>query len=251
MLKQFKADLHIHSTLSPCGSLEMSPKAIVKKAHELELTLITISDHNQVENCKYLEELASEYNIKVLFGMEAQTIEEFHTLVLFDNYKNAYNMWLEFYNFLPDIENNPDLFGDQVVVDKNENIEKFEKKLLLNSANIDFDTLINMVKKNNGICIPAHVDAESYSIISQLGFVPDNPEIFALEVCHPEKLDEFLTYYPELKKYRFVTFSDAHYLKDMGKKYSILLMEEPTIEGLKKTLKNKDYIKLCYETIKN
>lgn len=251
MVNYYKSDLHIHSTLSPCGSLEMSPTAIIKKASEAGLTLIAITDHNDVENCKYLKEIADEYNINVFYGMEAQTIEEFHTLILFDNYENAYKMWVEFFKLLPDISNNPDFFGDQVVVDKEENILKFEKKLLLNSANITFDSLVKMAKKYNGICIPSHVDASSYSIISQLGFIPDNDEIIALEIREPENLDNFLKLYPDLKKFNFVTFSDAHYLNDIGKKYSVLKMEKPTIDCLKKALKDSKNIKLCVETINN
>ena len=29
---QFRADMHIHSVLSPCGDIEMSPSAIVAQA---------------------------------------------------------------------------------------------------------------------------------------------------------------------------------------------------------------------------
>ena len=43
-------DLHIHSTLSPCASLEMSPAAIVRRARELALDVIAVTDHNSVDN---------------------------------------------------------------------------------------------------------------------------------------------------------------------------------------------------------
>ncbi|HDL59880.1 MAG TPA: PHP domain-containing protein, partial [candidate division WOR-3 bacterium] len=75
------ADLHIHSTLSPCGSLEMSPTAIVNRANELGLNLIAITDHNAIENGYYAGKIAKRFDISIIYGLEAQTEEEIHTLI--------------------------------------------------------------------------------------------------------------------------------------------------------------------------
>ena len=45
-MKQYLADLHIHTCLSPCGSLEMSPSEIVRRSLAKGLDAIAITDHN-------------------------------------------------------------------------------------------------------------------------------------------------------------------------------------------------------------
>ena len=47
---QFKADMHIHSVLSPCGDIEMSPSAIVAQAKAKGLDIIGLTDHNSTLN---------------------------------------------------------------------------------------------------------------------------------------------------------------------------------------------------------
>jgi len=111
-------DLHIHSTLSPCGSLEMSPINIIAKAKEVGLHVISITDHNMVENCLYANEIGKKFGITVLFGMELQTLEEIHLLAFFDTYNLALAFQEKIYNLLPDIQNDADYFGDQVVVNE-------------------------------------------------------------------------------------------------------------------------------------
>ncbi|HNX58188.1 MAG TPA: PHP domain-containing protein, partial [Spirochaetota bacterium] len=56
-----RADLHIHSCLSPCGSLDMSPSRIVERAVESGLDVIALTDHNSALNCPALEEAARGY----------------------------------------------------------------------------------------------------------------------------------------------------------------------------------------------
>ena len=129
-------DLHIHSTLSPCASLEMSPAAIVRRARELALDVIAVTDHNSVENGFTAARLGEKIGLKVLFGMEAQTREDVHVLCLFEDRRQAERFNERVYALLPDVDNNPDLFGDQVVVDEQDNIVRQEEKLLLNALDI-------------------------------------------------------------------------------------------------------------------
>ena len=129
-------DLHIHSTLSPCASLEMSPAAIVRRARELALDLIAVTDHNSVENGFTAARLGEKIGLKVVFGMEAQTREDVHVLCLFEDRRQAERFNERVYALLPDVGNNPELFGDQVVVDEQDNIVRQEGKLLLNALDI-------------------------------------------------------------------------------------------------------------------
>jgi PHP family Zn ribbon phosphoesterase len=232
-MKRFMADLHIHSALSPCGSLEMSPLKILEKAKNIGLDMIAITDHNAIENNKSLMKLASKYEINILHGMEVQTEEEIHILVYFDDYESLNRVWNVIYANLPDIKNNPLYFGDQIVVDENENIIKFEEKLLLNSSKISLGSLCKLVREYNGLAIPAHINSSIYSIISQIGFIPENLFFSFLELSYECKKDSFIRSHQEMSNYKFISFSDAHYLKDIGRAYTIFEINKPTISELK------------------
>lgn len=241
---KFMADLHIHSTLSPCGSLEMSPKKIVQKAKEIGLNLISITDHNSIANSAVTQKLSYENGIEYLFGMEVQTEEEIHVLTYFDNYSDLYEVWNIVYDRLPDIKNNPDYFGDQVIVDKDENIIGYEDKLLINSSKISFKELFNIVIKRNGIFIPAHIDRETFSVISQLGFIPQDIDIKFVEISYSKEKEDFLKYYPDYIKYVFISFSDAHFLDDIGRGYTIFEYKNEKIDSLTKIFNKENKISI-------
>jgi len=142
---KIKADLHIHSTLSPCGSLDMSPNAIVQRALSLSLDAIAVTDHNSVQNSFYAAEAGKRHGLYFFYGLEAQTAEEAHVLCLFEDRHRTEKFYADIYPSLPDIKNNPDYFGDQVIVDEHDNIIGFEEKLLLNSLNLSISELMEKV----------------------------------------------------------------------------------------------------------
>ena len=49
-LVRYKADLHIHTCLSPCGDLDNSPRGVVEAALAAHLDVIAVCDHNSAEN---------------------------------------------------------------------------------------------------------------------------------------------------------------------------------------------------------
>ena len=232
----FSCDLHIHSTLSPCGSLEMSPINIITKAKEVGLHVISITDHNMVENCLYANKIGKKLGITVLFGMELQTLEEIHLLAFFDTYNLALAFQEKIYSLLPDIQNDADYFGDQVVVNEENEIIRFENRLLLNSAQISITDATTWIKNHGGIAIPSHIDSPTFSIISQLGYIPDDLPFDALEVRNKEKATELLPLIMR-KEMPFVSFSDAHYLVDIGKRRIELDLEEPNCTEISGALK--------------
>lgn len=236
-MKIFKCDLHIHSTLSPCASLEMSPKNIVINAQKAGLDIIAITDHNMVENVFYAHELAKETGTTVLFGMELQTQEEIHLLVIFDDYDTAMDFQKKIYALLPPIQNNTSYFGDQVVVDENDEIIRFEDRLLLNSSQISIGDAVSWVKAHGGLAIPSHIDSPTFSIISQLGYIPDDIPFDALEVRNKNNIPELLPYIMR-KDLPFVTFSDAHYINDIGIRKTQLYLNEPSCKEIENAFKS-------------
>jgi len=222
---KLKADLHIHSCLSPCGSLDMSPSRIVTEALKKKLDLISIADHNTARNLPTLDKLCKNTGLQCLYGMEITSAEEVHLLVYFTNLTQAleFDSWI--YQHLPNIPNNPELFGDQVVVDEKENIIEEIPKYLGNATTLDLPTLIQTTHAQDGFCVPAHITHPHFSLISQLGWIPDD-DYDALELS---------TYYfmnrPDIQlptNYPFITGSDAHYPEDIGRNFTEFSIISPS-----------------------
>jgi PHP family Zn ribbon phosphoesterase len=214
----------------------MSAKNIVAKTREVGLDMIAITDHNMVENGFYVDRLARGKGPVVLFGMELQTMEEVHLIVLFGDYATAMKLQEFVYDRLPPVENDAEYFGDQVVVDEDDHIIRFEERLLLNSSGISVNQAFSWVKEHGGLVIPSHIDSPTFSIISQLGYVPEDIRFDALEIANREKLPEMAPFIM-CKGIPIVSFSDAHYLKDIGRRKLSLQMAEPTFAEVAKALK--------------
>ena len=199
--------------------------------------MIAVTDHNMVENGPYVEAAAGATGPTVLFGMELQTIEEVHLLVLFPDYETAMEMQEMVYDLLPPIENDPDYFGDQVVVDANDEIVRFEGRLLLNSSNISINDAATWARTHGSLAIASHIDSPTFGIITQLGYVPEEIPFDALEITSEKRLDKVLPFILA-KDLPLVSFSDAHYLRDIGKKRISLLCAEPSFEEVAVALHN-------------
>ncbi|HRD22589.1 MAG TPA: PHP domain-containing protein [Candidatus Hydrothermia bacterium] len=236
-LSRFMADLHIHSTLSPCGSLDMSPRNIVSAAVKRGLDIIAVADHNSYENAYYTGVIAMKGGVNFLYGIEVQSIEEVHILAFFDSYEELRSFGSIIYDNLPDVSNNPDYFGDQVVVDEDDNIVKVEAKLLLNSTRLTLDEIVDLIKEYNGLAILSHVNAGYFSVISQLGFIPQNLSIDAVEVTCDISRSE-INNVPGIGGRPIVTFSDAHYVGDIGRGYTVFFLKEVSVAEIKKALGN-------------
>ena len=206
----YRADLHIHSCLSPCGSLELPPSEIARLLAAKGVNLAALTDHNTALNCPAFAASCARYGIIPLFGMEAQSQEECHVLCLFRDLQTALAFSEEIYAQLPPIMNNPDKMGDQVYVDADDNILGEVEKYLVTSCELDIFALAERVHALGGAAIPAHCDRPAFSLASQLGFVPEGPWD-ALEVVRiPPDIDT--------KGYPLTASSDAHYPEHVGRR---------------------------------
>ena len=75
-----RADLHIHTVLSPCGDLEMSPENILHFAQVQGLNMIGITDHNSTRQAPIIRDYGKTKGIFVLTGAEICSKEEVHAL---------------------------------------------------------------------------------------------------------------------------------------------------------------------------
>jgi len=228
----FAIDLHIHSVLSPCGDIDMTPCNIINMALIKGLDIISVTDHNNASNLPSLSKVAVENGILLLPGIEVQTKEEIHMLCYFKTVDETVEFGNIIYNKLPNIKNNEDVFGSQIVMDSMDNeISKLEK-LLLSSADISVKQLVDMVNSFKGVCIPAHIDRKSFSIISNLGFIPVEMNIKTVEISKNITANTAISNYNFLKNYRIIRSSDAHYLWDICERENFLSMEYLTLTNL-------------------
>ena len=243
MLRPFKADLHIHTCLSPCTELDMSPKRILTAAKKKELDIIGICDHNSSENSLAVMNAARKMNIHVFPGMEVTSQEEVHVLALFDEIENVLKLQKFVYKNLPG-ENDEKAFGMQVVVNEKEEVLGFNNKLLIGATTIPLEEVIRLIHSFSGIAIASHIDRESFSIIGQLGFIPDNLELDALEISPNISFGEAKKRYTD--HFPITCSSDAHFPDDIGKSFTSFLLEDGTVAEIKKALKNEEGRKLIH-----
>jgi PHP family Zn ribbon phosphoesterase len=229
LLKQFKADLHIHTCLSPCGDWEMSPKKIVRKSLEKHLDLIAICDHNTAENVPATLREGRRRGIAVLPGMEICSKEEVHLVALFNNVEDSLKMQEYVYAHLSG-QNQPEVFGHQVIADEHDQVLGENPRLLIGATQLSLAEIVDNVHQLGGICISSHVDRPSYSLIGQLGFIPPDLHLDAVEVSYRVALDKAPTQIPGIADYPCVTSSDAHFLDDIGKVWTEFVLAAPTVE---------------------
>lgn len=246
MLQCFHADLHIHTCLSPCGDLLMSPKRVVEKAVENSIDIIAICDHNSAENVRAAINVGADYEITILAGMEITSVEEAHILALFDNAEAVLDLQKKVYENLAG-ENNEDVFGEQIIANEFDEVEGYNKRLLIGATALTIKTLVYEIHKRNGLAIAAHVDRQSFSIIGQLGFIPPDLELDALEISANINRPRAVERFPEIIKFPLITSSDAHFLQDIGKARTSFLLEEPTLNEIKKAFIVEDGRKVLME----
>ncbi len=236
-MKTFRADLHIHTVLSPCGDLEMSPTTIIRMAKEKELDIIGITDHNSTRQSGIIRDYGKENGIFVLTGAEVTSSEEAHCLAFFEHDKELDEFQSYLDEHLQSFPNNPDKFGYQVVVDIHDEVIYQEEKLLIPGLDQSVEDIARKVQELNGIFIPAHVDKKMYSILSQLGFIPKKLPYDALELSRHTSYDDFIANNAYLKDAPFTRASDAHYPNDIGLIYTELEMEYISFENIRDAIR--------------
>ena len=168
-----KFDLHIHSCLSPCADLEMSPSEIVGRAKAAGMDGIALTDHQSARNCPAIAECARRAGLACLFGMEVQTAEEVHTLAVFDTVDQALAMTDWVYAALPKRVNDPETFGDQPVVTADDEVEELEWRILAMGCRRTIPETAQKVRELGGLYVAAHIDRPNFSVVSGLGAVPE------------------------------------------------------------------------------
>jgi len=213
-LKTYRAELHVHTVLSPCADVEMIPPFIVQEALERGIDLIAITDHNASENVAAVQKAAEGTNLTVFGGIELQTREEVHLLCIF---QTGYDLdkWQQIIDQrLPGLRNRPEYFGEQFVVDHTGDFLRREERLLLTSADLSLEEAILGVTRLGGLAIPAHADRKSFGLFANLGFIPSGVPVEAVEISRHLQPGEAVRKFPQLMNIPLIQGGDVHRLDE-------------------------------------
>lgn len=229
-------DLHLHSCLSPCGDDDMTPGNIVNMAILKELDVIALTDHNSAKNCPAFMKLAKSMGIIAIPGMELCTMEEVHVVCLFETLEDVLNFDEYVYQNLIPFNNKESIFGKQQIYNENDEMIGNEPILLINATTISFDQVYDLVHDYNGIMIPAHIDKNSNSLLSNLGFVPPDSKFTCAELKDLQNLSNLKETNPYFNKCNIISNSDAHYLEHINEPIHFLYTETKEIKDILRAL---------------
>jgi PHP family Zn ribbon phosphoesterase len=245
-MKKFRADLHVHTVLSPCAEVEMIPPLIVQRALEHQIDLMAITDHNASANVSAVQKAAAGTGLTVLPGMEVQSREDVHLLTLFETL-DALEAWqTQVDKALPDLPNRPDFFGEQFVVDETGEFVRSEPRLLSTSVRLSIDEIFERAHALGGIVIPAHVERTTYGLLPTLGLISEKWRLLALEIsCHttPERV---AVTFPAVQKYTLIQSGDVHHL-DSFLGTTVFTLAAPTLMEIRMAFGHIDGREVCVE----
>jgi PHP family Zn ribbon phosphoesterase len=239
-MRWYKADLHVHTVLSPCGGLDMSPVNIIRKAVTEKIDILAITDHNSLKHCALTVEIGEKYGITVIPGAEVNTREEIHCLTFFEDLKQAEAFQLYIDAHLLRIPNRPEFFGPQYLVDADENILEEEENLLLAALDSGLEEVEKEVHRLGGLFVPAHVNRMQNGLYSQLGFLPQDLQADALEIAVTRELETFQEEHPETAFFPIITGSDAHSVERIGAHFTEFRLASPNFKALRQVFHGKD-----------
>jgi PHP family Zn ribbon phosphoesterase len=217
----------------------MSPAKIVQRSLEVGLDVIALCDHNSAENAGAAMCAGEKKGLRVLPGLEICSKEEVHILALFEELSQALAMQEYVYASLPG-ENKPEVFGFQVVANEEEEVLAENPRLLIGATRLGLHDVVQKTHGLGGICLCSHVDRPAYGIINQLGFIPADLSLDGVEVSHRVPLADAPKTVPGIDNLPCVTASDAHFLSDIGKVWTVLQMAAPNLKEIRMALAGKD-----------
>ena len=225
-------DLHVHSCLSPCADNDMTPNNIAGMAAIKGLHIVALTDHNSTKNCRAFFAAAKRNGIIPIAGMEITTAEDVHLVCLFPTLESAEKFDAEYQSYRILYENKKEIFGDQLILDENDEIIGEEKYLLINASNLSIDEAVLLLRSYGAVVVPAHINRDENGIVAALGWIPDEPHFSCVEFRDNSNIEAYTQMY-NLEEKTIVTDSDAHYLWDISEaENSFVLEDEPYSSAL-------------------
>lgn len=223
-MMRYTYDLHNHSCLSPCADNDNTPNNIAGMAYLSGIKIVALTDHNTVKNCPAFFEAAKRYGIIPVAGLELTTSEDIHLVCLFEELSSAlkFDAYLQKRRVL--IKNRTDIFGDQLILNGEDEVIGRDEHLLSNATTISLDEAPELIRSYGGVCYPAHIDRDANGIIAILGTIPPTPHFDAVEIHSADKVAQYRENYGLSDKLIIVS-SDSHYLTDINESNNYFELE--------------------------
>ena len=221
-------DLHIHSCLSPCGDDDMTPNNIAGMAALKGLTLLALTDHNSCKNCPAFFEACRKQGIVPVAGMELSTAEDIHLVCLFEFLEDAMRFDAEISKHLMPMKNRADIFGNQWIMNGEDELVGEEEILLIAATDLWIDDAICLARSFGAHVRPAHIDREANGIVSILGAIPQEYAFSCFEFHDAEQVAAYQKRFPMITSDSVLICSDAHRLWEINEaEYALGLEDEP------------------------
>jgi len=230
-MRKVRADLHLHTCLSPCADNMMQTAAIIEQAKKVGLDMIGICDHNSGENVSALMKAGERQGLAVIPGVEISSREEVHILGLFNTEQDLMCLQDIIYENLPG-QNDEEAFGPQLVIDEYGNVVGQNSRLLIGATTLTLEQIIDSIHQFAGLAVASHIDRQRFSLIGQLGFIPKGLKLDAVEVSIPSSVRQEYDY-------PVVTSSDAHFPEDIGRNSTCFMIEDMSVREIGKALRSE------------
>ena len=217
-----RLNLHVHTVLSPCAELLMTPGNIIQQAQKKGIDVLAITDHNSAENVEPALKLARGSKVTILPGMEVETAEEVHLLCYFYNLEALLELQQLVYDNLPSQKNEEDFFGPQVIVDNKDQFSKKNDRLLSSAVDCSLEEIVQKVKQLQGVVVPAHIGRVN-GLLYQLGFIPPELKKLGVTLYESENQKQAAVYQKQYPQFSFIPNTDIHHLKDLETGFEICL----------------------------
>lgn len=205
----------------------MTPNNIAGMASLKGLEAIAVCDHNSALNLPACEKAAIKCGLVFLPGLEVTTSEEVHMLTFFADVEAALSFGDWLYKYLPNVSNKPEYFGEQLIMNEDDKLIRSEHKLLPQATALTIDELVCACRKFKGVPVPAHINRQSHSILANLGFIPPELKLTALEAYSWLPLNV-----EKSERYHIIYNSDAHCLGNISERSHFIGAHERSAEGI-------------------
>lgn len=218
----------------------MYPRAVVEGARAAGLDIIAVTDHNSAENAAAVAEAAAGTGLTVLPGLELATEEEAHILGLFEAGTDLGPLLAAVYARLPDVPAKRSFVEDQVIVDAEDGVTGFNPHCLIGATTMTVYEAVDLIHLHGGLAVASHVDREAFSVISQLGFIPPDLRLDAVEVSPLLSYESARADFGPLSPLPLLRFSDAHRPEEIGRAAMDFLLDGPSLGEIRRALAGRD-----------
>lgn len=224
-MNKYYYDLHVHSCLSPCADNDMTPNNIAGMAALNGLSIIALTDHNTTDNCPAFFKACKKNGVIPVAGIEMTTAEEVHVVALFPDLESAMAFGEEYRQHRTKIRNKAEIFGDQLILDENDEVTGNDEYLLLTATDLSMEDATALARSYGAAVFPAHIDRQENGIIEVLGAIPEEPGFTCVEFYDKSKREEYVEKY-SLENMGVLTDSDAHYLWNINEAVNYIMIDD-------------------------